>query len=327
MCDATTSTSPVGRSGLTLRCSRAATSPTTLTTYSLRRSWAAPVSTSSRATTCTMPLASRRSMKATPPWSRRCATHPVRVTVWPVWVGTQGAGLVGAEHGWSFESGATGVAQSTDVGRLLRTGCRGQALRAGSRHSSLPDGSVTTRQGSSPQSGSSSRPPELDDPRHDGVLVVAGLEPDVEVQPVLGSGRLRGGLGAQLEQHAAARGVAQGGGHGAETACQPDSSAQNAASRAGSALSSGSAAIGPDVDVLRTLLHDAERVALGVGQHHPGHVALADVEVPRAEVEGALHHLGLPGARRRRRGAAAGRGAAARARAGSTDRAPARRAR
>ena len=81
-----------------------------------------------------------------------------------------------------------------------------------------------------------------------------------------------------------------------ETACQPDSSAQNAASRAGSALSSGSAAIGPDVGVLRTLLHDAERVALGVGQHHPGDVALADVEVLRAEVEGALHDLGLPGA-------------------------------
>ena len=33
-----------------------------------------------------------------------------------------------------------------------------------------------------------------------------------------------------------------------ETGCQPDSSAQNAASRAGSALSSGSAAIGPDVE-------------------------------------------------------------------------------
>ena len=33
-----------------------------------------------------------------------------------------------------------------------------------------------------------------------------------------------------------------------ETCCQPESSAQNAASRAGSALSSGSAAIGPDVE-------------------------------------------------------------------------------
>ena len=48
--------------------------------------------------------------------------------------------------------------------------------------------------------------------------------------------------------------------------------------------------------VLGPLLHDAERVALGVGEHHPRHVALADVEVPRAEGEGALHHLGLAGA-------------------------------
>ena len=107
---ATTSISPVGRSGLALPSARAPTVTGDPTQYSLRRSWAPPVSTSSRTTTWTMPEASRRSRKATPPWSRRRATHPASVTVWPACVGTQGAGLVGAEHGWSFESGATGVA-------------------------------------------------------------------------------------------------------------------------------------------------------------------------------------------------------------------------
>ena len=38
---------------------------------------------SSRTTTWATPLASRRSRKATPPWSRRRATQPARVTVWP----------------------------------------------------------------------------------------------------------------------------------------------------------------------------------------------------------------------------------------------------
>ena len=37
----------------------------------------------SRNTTCATPDASRRSMKMTPPWSRRRATQPANVTVWP----------------------------------------------------------------------------------------------------------------------------------------------------------------------------------------------------------------------------------------------------
>src|SRR4051812_25194832 len=77
--EATTSTSPVGSSGFSLPSGRRRTSPLTSTQYSLRR-WCA---SSSRTTTCTYPEASRRSRKTTPPWSRRRATQPARVTVVP----------------------------------------------------------------------------------------------------------------------------------------------------------------------------------------------------------------------------------------------------
>ena len=79
-CSATTSTSPVGSSGLALPSGRSPTSPVTWMQNSLR-SWCATAS--SRTTTWTTPLASRRSMKVTPPWSRRRATQPASVTVWP----------------------------------------------------------------------------------------------------------------------------------------------------------------------------------------------------------------------------------------------------
>ena len=83
-----TSISPVGRLRV-LRCPRDArdTSPVTFRQYSLRRLCA---TASSRITTWTTPLASRRSMNATPPWSRRRATQPARVTVWPTSLGAQG---------------------------------------------------------------------------------------------------------------------------------------------------------------------------------------------------------------------------------------------
>src|SRR3954470_4950954 len=74
-----TSISPVGRSGFSLPSGRRRTSPVTSTQYSLRR-WCA---SSSRTTTWTYPDASRRSRKTTPPWSRRRATQPARVTVEP----------------------------------------------------------------------------------------------------------------------------------------------------------------------------------------------------------------------------------------------------
>src|SRR5215213_7522233 len=74
-----TSISPVGRSAFSLPSGRRRTSPVTSTQYSLRRWWAS----SSRTTTWTYPDASRRSRKTTPPWSRRRATQPARVTVEP----------------------------------------------------------------------------------------------------------------------------------------------------------------------------------------------------------------------------------------------------
>src|SRR5688572_7980557 len=74
-----TSISPVGSSGFSLPSGRRRTSPVTSRQYSLRRWWAS----SSRTTTWTYPEASRRSRKTTPPWSRRRATQPARVTVVP----------------------------------------------------------------------------------------------------------------------------------------------------------------------------------------------------------------------------------------------------
>ena len=83
---ALTSTSPVGILGLTVSAERAATSPTTAITYSPRTwsaaAWAA-FETSGRATTWQMPSRSRRSMKITPPRSRRVAAQPMSVTVCP----------------------------------------------------------------------------------------------------------------------------------------------------------------------------------------------------------------------------------------------------
>ena len=137
--------------------------------------------------------------------------------------------------------------QSTEVGRVLRTGYRrGQDDRAGSRQSSLPEGSVTTRHGSSPHAGSArghrARPP--------------GPRRRPRRHPARGG--CRGAAGSWCRPPwAAARGTARAAPRGRDgcrsaagialaTGCHPDSSAQNAASRAGSALSSGSAAIGPD---------------------------------------------------------------------------------
>ena len=67
------------------RCPRAActTSPMTCTQNSVRSRCARSAISPSRNTTWAMPDASRRSMKITPPWSRRRATQPARVTVCP----------------------------------------------------------------------------------------------------------------------------------------------------------------------------------------------------------------------------------------------------
>ena len=73
------------RSAFTVPSGRRRTLPVTCSTNSLRtRSAVAKVSARSGSqTTCARPSRSRRSMKITPPWSRRRCAQPQRVTVWP----------------------------------------------------------------------------------------------------------------------------------------------------------------------------------------------------------------------------------------------------
>jgi len=76
---AATSIAPVGISAFSFPAGRARTLPVTRTQDSGR----SVDSEAPRHTTCTVPLASRRSMNATPPWSRRRATQPASVTSSP----------------------------------------------------------------------------------------------------------------------------------------------------------------------------------------------------------------------------------------------------
>ncbi len=82
---ATTSISPVGSSGFSFPAGRVRTVPVTSTQNSDLSSWppASDGASSPRHTTCATPLASRKSMKTTPPWSRRRATHPASTTCSP----------------------------------------------------------------------------------------------------------------------------------------------------------------------------------------------------------------------------------------------------
>src|SRR5918993_1668598 len=226
---ATTSTSPVARSGLTFRSSRAATWPTTVTTNSLRRSWAAPVRTSSRATTCTTPLASRTSRKATPPWSRRFATHPARVTVCPVWAARRvPASWVRSTDGPSVEIGADAEAHRPPPAAGPRTGSvyggrqgapnvtggvhvptarRGTCSTASRQQAQLVAGGVGE---DAPRQGTPVRveltPAPLDDARDDLVGLVGRLEAYIEVEAVLVLA-LGPPLEAELQQRATARPV------------------------------------------------------------------------------------------------------------------------
>ena len=81
------SISPVARFGLTLPASRRTTCPAAEITCSGRsRSAAAcasPRAVSGWKTSCTSPVRSRRSMKISPPWSRRRCTQPATRTVSP----------------------------------------------------------------------------------------------------------------------------------------------------------------------------------------------------------------------------------------------------
>src|SRR6188474_936524 len=82
---ASTSISPLFRLELIVPSGRRRTTPVTRSTNSLRtRSAVAKVSLRSGSlTTCTSPSRSRRSMKITPPWSRRRWAQPKRVTALP----------------------------------------------------------------------------------------------------------------------------------------------------------------------------------------------------------------------------------------------------
>ena len=81
---------PVGRFGLTFSGARAATSPVARRTNSFRMSCAAAAASGDRSgltTSWLMPVESRRSMKTSPPWSRRRATQPASVWRSPTWPG------------------------------------------------------------------------------------------------------------------------------------------------------------------------------------------------------------------------------------------------
>jgi len=76
------STSPVGRLGLTASGARATISPSAWSTYSFRIPCAAFAASGARSgltTSWQMPVWSRRSMKISPPWSRRRAAQPASV--------------------------------------------------------------------------------------------------------------------------------------------------------------------------------------------------------------------------------------------------------
>src|SRR5699024_2742633 len=83
---AATSISPVFISGLIVESSRLTTLPVTSTTYSLLTPSATATASSEcfgLNTTCTIPDLSRKSIKISPPKSRRLCTHPLNNTVSP----------------------------------------------------------------------------------------------------------------------------------------------------------------------------------------------------------------------------------------------------
>ena len=78
---------PVASRSLIDSAGRARTLPFTCSTVSLRRCSATAKASglkSGSTVICTVPLRSRRSMKITPPWSRRRSTQPQSCTSWPV---------------------------------------------------------------------------------------------------------------------------------------------------------------------------------------------------------------------------------------------------
>jgi len=131
------------------------------------------------------------------------------------------------------------------------------------------------------------------DARRDVVEVIFGLEPDVEVQPVLGR-PLEGRLGAQLEEGPSSDGWRRDRGATLTTSVQPVSQDQNSASLSGSAESSGSAATGP-APAYSARSSMTQKGCPRVGEHHPWRVSLTDVEPMCAQPEHPIDLFGLAG--------------------------------
>ena len=112
------------------------------------------------------------------------------------------------------------------------------------RRTRCPTGLCRTATAARPTPGVELAAAALGDARRDVVGIVSGLEPDVEVQPVLGR-PLGGWLRAQLEEGTRSDGWRRDRGATPAASVQPVSQDQNSASLSGSAESSGSAAMGP----------------------------------------------------------------------------------
>lgn len=129
----------------------------------------------------------------------------------------------------------------------------------------------------------------LGDACRDIVGIVSSVKPDVEVQPVLGVA-LGAGSGYSSRRGPRSDGWRRDQG-GTPIAVRPVSQDQN--SRPGPAWRS---RVGAPrwVRCRRTPL-GAAGIALRVGEHHPGHVALTDVQVSCVQPEQPLDFLGLAG--------------------------------
>ena len=142
------STSPVGRSGLVVPAGRRRTSPSTATTYSLR------TSTVPGTTHWTMPVWSRRSMKARcSPCSRRLATHPHTVARVPTsslrrvpqrWVRIEVAptGVEGSGRMVTAGPFVGSRSQGRGIGRGIPDGGTHSVDHLGYRHSALVPGAA-----------------------------------------------------------------------------------------------------------------------------------------------------------------------------------------
>ncbi len=103
-------------------------------------------------------------------------------------------------------------------------------------------------------------------------------------------------LGGQLEERTPQRRVTQGAGSDPRDLGPAGQPGPEVRVPVGVGGVEGQRREGTAVGVRRSILHHAAGIALRVGEHHPGHVALADVEVSRAQAEQSIDLLGLAGA-------------------------------